>query len=852
MFNWLCLRRIVLALILGTGFLATASAQHAAAQLDSGQILQRIQKLEVLGSVLYIAAHPDDENTRLISYLSNGRKVRTGYLSLTRGDGGQNLIGAEIGDALGIIRTQELLEARRIDGGEQFFTRAVDFGYSKSPEESFAKWGREEIQSDVVRAIRTFRPDVIITRFTTDGSGGHGHHTASAILANEAFDLAADPKAFPEQLAQGLEIWQAKRLFFNGSTWWREDLPKVAESDPEHWLRLDVGGFEPLLGASYNEIAGRSRSMHKSQGFGSAESRGEMIEYLRLEKGPKLSAQDLFDGIETTWRRVAGGEGVGTALRALVAGYDPKTPEASFASLCDVAGKLGALAASAAGERAWPQYHLRAVDSLLLSSCGAVFEATAGSYQVAAGDKLSVTISALQRRAGQKLRLRQIRGPQGALLTLDEELGLNRATSKVLEVALANETPADQPHWLAEPHGNLHRTEKRSGEINAPSVPGQLRCTLVLELSTGRRIEVDVPIVFKWVDPVAGERTRPVVVTPIASVVAKDDVALVGKEPATIAFEIESLCAGEQSDLGVEIAPLPEGWKIVGDVSIQGGTLHRGDRRSVNLQVAHGANTHVGVLKLDFKSSRGSANRSIHVIDHEHLLPQTWYTPAEVRLVPLDVQVSSHSVGYIRGAGDEIPRALERLGVSVETIDPQTADPRQLAKFDAIVTGVRAYNTVDSLANFQPALLEFVKSGGTLVVQYNTASASLVVAAEKIGPFPFQLTRNRVTVEEAVASFADPKHALLTAPNPISAADFEGWVQERGLYFAGNFGENFSAPITWNDPGEAAQNGALICCDFGKGRFIYTGISFFRELPAGVPGAYRLFANLISRRAPRE
>ncbi len=852
MFNRPCLRRFALALILGSGFLATASAQHAPAQLASGQILQRIQKLEVLGSVLYIAAHPDDENTRLISYLSNGRKVRTGYLSLTRGDGGQNLIGAEIGDALGIIRTQELLEARRIDGGEQFFTRAVDFGYSKSPEESFAKWGRQEIQGDVVRVIRTFRPDVIITRFTTDGSGGHGHHTASAILANEAFDLAADPKAFPEQLTQGLEVWQAKRLFFNGSTWWREDLPKVAESDPEHWLRLDVGGFEPLLGASYNEIAGRSRSLHKSQGFGSAESRGEMIEYLRLEKGPQLAAQDLFDGIDTSWRRVAGGEAVGTLLRALIAGFDPKAPEASFAALGEVAGKLGALGAATAGEGAWPKYHSRAIDALLLSSCGAVFEATAGRYQVAAGDKLPVTVSALQRRAGPSLRLRQIRGPQGAVVALDEELGLNRATSKVLEVALASETPADQPHWLEEPHGTLYRTENLPLQINAPSVPGQMRCTLVLELAAGRRVEVDVPIVFKWVDPVAGERSRPVVVTPIASVVPKDDVAIVGKEPVTVVFEIEALAQGEQSDLAVEVAPLPEGWDIVGDVSIQGGTMRRGDRRSVSIQIVQGTNARAGMLQLSFKSSRGSANRSIHVIDHEHLLPQTWYTPAEVRLVPLDVKVSSQAVGYIRGAGDEVPRALERLGVSVETIDPAAADPGQLAKFDAIVTGVRAYNTVDALANFQPALLDYVKAGGTLVVQYNTAGSSLVVPAEKLGPFPFQLTRNRVTVEEAAPSFVDPKHALLTAPNAISAADFEGWVQERGLYFAGNFGENFTAPIAWNDPGEAAQNGALICCDFGKGRFIYTGISFFRELPAGVPGAYRLFANLISRRTPRE
>lgn len=810
-----------------------------------------MQKLEVLGSVMYIAAHPDDENTRLISYLSNGRKLRTGYLSLTRGDGGQNLIGAEIGDALGIIRTQELLEARRIDGGEQFFTRAVDFGYSKSAEESFEKWGKQEILGDVVRAIRAFRPDVIITRFSTDGSGGHGHHTCSAILANEAFSLAADPKSYPEQIAEGLEPWQTKRLFFNASTWWRADLAKIAEADPQLWLSIDVGGYEPLLGASFNEIAGRSRSLHKSQGFGSAELRGEMIEYLRLDQGSALSKSELLGGVETSWRRVPGAEAFAGQIQAMIAAYDPKAPEKSHAELLRLADALTALGYGQPAGRGWIAQHLRAVEALLLDSCGVVIEATARTSAVAVGDTVAVTLSALQRRAGPRLRLRQVRGPGGALLDMDEELTTNRASSKELQLSFAADSAIDQPHWLAKAHGTLHRTEDQPLWMNAPVMPRQVRCTVQLELGGGRLLEVDAPVVFKWVDPVVGERTRPVVLTPIASVVPKDVVLIAGDFPVTASFEIEALCDGEQSDLVLALEPLPPGWSIAGKSKLPG-TLRRGEKRSVSFTLTRDSDAVAGPLKVRFQSTRGAAGLDRHVIDHPHILPQTWYTPAEIQLVPTNARVTSYAVGYVRGAGDEVARALERLGVRIEIVDPATADPSQLAKFDAIVTGVRAYNTVDSLATFQAALLEFVNQGGTLLVQYNTAGGSLVLPAEKLGPFPFQLTRNRVTVEEALPTIVDPSHPLMTTPNVIDPADFEGWVQERGLYFAGGFGEQYSAPLTWSDPGEAPQSGALISADFGKGRFIYTGISFFRQLPAGVPGAYRLFANLISRRAPRQ
>jgi LmbE family N-acetylglucosaminyl deacetylase len=835
---------LLCALLSCTALLARASAQHQAPQLDSAGIQHRLAKLEVLAGVLYIAAHPDDENTRLISYLANGRRVRAGYLSLTRGDGGQNLIGPEFGEGLGIIRTQELLEARRIDGGEQLFTRASDFGYSKSPEEAFAKWGRTEILGDVVRAIRSFRPDVIVTRFDIDGSGGHGHHTASALLAREAFLLAADPRAYPEQLTEGLAPWRTGRLFFNGSTWWRADLAQVAERDPQHWLAVDVGGFEPLLGASFNEIAGRSRSLHKSQGFGSAETRGELLEYLRLELGPRLGTRDLLDGVDCGWSRLEGGAEIAADIRGLRETFDPERPEASFDGLCRLAARLETFAAESGAEGAhWGRHQLRAVQELIAQCCGLVVEVTGPRARVAPGERWKLETSVLQRRTGPRLRWRELRGPQGSRAELDLELTPNRAAQHSVELTLEGDVPFDQPHWLA---------EGPRRDVLAPTVAGALATQVRFELPGGGSLVVDAPVSFKWVDPVAGERLRRVVVTPAASIAATDDVVLVQADRASLAVDVEALREGLHGQLEVQ---LPAGWKLArapGSVP-RDAPLAKGEKRRFLVELEHTQGARSGLAKLAFVAEDGAvlARHRLREIDQDHLLPQTWYTPAEVRLVPLDVKVTSRRVGYVRGAGDEVPRALERLGVQVEFIDPARADTALLAGLDAVVIGVRAYNTLNALAQFHGELLEFVRGGGTLVVQYNTPGATLVVPADKLGPAPFQLTRNRVTVEEAAPTFVDPLHGLLTTPNVLGPLDFAGWVQERGLYFAGDFGERYAAPIAWSDPGEEPQRGGLIACDLGAGRFLYTGISLFRQLPAGVPGAYRLLANLIARRTPR-
>lgn len=830
----------------------TASKQRPPLQLSSGEILHQIRQLGVCGSVLYLAAHPDDENTRLISYLSKGRQVRTAYMSLTRGDGGQNLIGPELGDGLGVLRTQELMEARRVDGGEQFFSRAVDFGYSKSPEETLRKWGREEVLADVVRVVRTFRPDIIVTRFDTDGSGGHGHHTASALLAREAFDLAADPEQFSEQIAEGLEPWQATRLFFNASVWWKRNLQKEVLENSERWVAVEVGGYDPLLGKSYGEIAGLSRSQHRSQGFGSVLRRGSQLEYLRLDLGEECGSEapadkDLFTGIDPTWNRVAGAEEVGSQAAAIAASFDPSQPEESLPGLVQFIHDLDALAAS--GElggpgSAWAAYHGQAARELALQVAGAVCEAEAPGALLPRGSVTEISILASQRSTGSFLKLVDTIGPSGFPVPVDKLLPSNEELSMRSQRAVDPAAVIDQPYWLAAPHGNLY-DPRRTGHVGVePFSRSTSLYRFRFQLLGDETLEVTRPLMRTWVERVEGQRTRPAVVTPIASIAPREPVVIVTGGETLVTVELESLVAALDGQLS---ATVPEGWTIVEAAEpTKGLAKNRSQRLSIRLR--RGSDALAGPVRFSFEGALGSTTRTMHLLDYTHILPQVWYSEAKTRVVPLDVTLSVENVGYVKGAGDDLPLAMQRMGLKVRTLDPATAEPEDLARCESIVVGIRAYNAVPEMARLQPLLMDFVEAGGTLLVQYNTASRDMVIDPAAIGPYPFALTRGRVTVEEAEATLLAPEHSLLTFPNQISGADFDAWVQERGLYFAGDLDPAYTPLISWSDPGEAPLNGALIAADHGKGRFIYTGISLFRQLPAGVPGAYRLLANLLARR----
>jgi len=837
------------------------SAQRPPAQPNAAEILHRMQKLNVLGSVLYIVAHPDDENTRLIAWLANGKKVRTGNLSLTRGDGGQNLIGPELGDALGIIRTQELMEARRIDGGEQFFTRAVDFGYSKNAAESFEKWGKQEVLSDVVRVIRMFRPDIIITRFAPDRSAGHGHHEASAILAEEAFDLAGDPKAFPEQLEQGLEVWQPRRLFFNGSTWWKKDLADIAKNDPD-WFSVDVGGYDPLLGLSYTELAGRSRSMHKSQGFGAAETRGESLEYLKLIKGDRPKGKDIFEGIDMTWGRV-GQTKVAETIKIMQSRYSVNDPSKLLTELLELRRELSRLSWNGSKQidfdlRWWTTYmDHQVLNPLFFAASGFVSEVIADKPWYAKGDSIPVKVSSFA-RIGNPQRVGVQYSPPWVLSTASDAFSKNKALTetKILAEGFLGEN-FNQPVWLEHPHGNLHMVSEPY--IGLPVRPASLFFNISAGDDKGTFVRRE-SLFYKWVDRVAGERIRPVYITPVASVIPKSDVLIATGGPQSITVEVEALTDSLTGQLNVT---LPDGWATTKDLKLVN-IAKRNERQSFTYQLIPGENAKPGAAKFTFTGPKGKADRTLHEIDYPHIMPQVYYTPAEVKLVPLDpakagqgVQTTAKRVGYVKGAGDDVPQAMEQLGVVVEYIEPTSAKLEELRKYDAIVTGIGAYNATKGMKELHPLLLQYVEEGGTLIVQYNTTprffsgASDFQIDPATLGPKPFSITRDRVTVEEAPPTFLAPKHPLLNTPNTITAADFEGWVQERGLYFAGEFAPNYTPLIAWNDPGEEPIDGALIAMDHGKGRFIYTGISFFRQLPAGVPGAYRLFANLISPRGEK-
>ncbi|HEY0976436.1 MAG TPA: PIG-L family deacetylase [Flavobacteriales bacterium] len=821
-------------------FTLHTSAQRPPAQPNAAEILHKMQKLNVLGSVLYIVAHPDDENTRLITWLANGKKVRTGNLSLTRGDGGQNLIGPELGDALGIIRTQELMEARRIDGGEQFFTRAVDFGFSKNAAESFEKWGKQEVLSDVVRVIRTFRPDVIITRFPPTREAGHGHHEASAILAAEAFNLAGDPKAFPEQLEQGLEVWQPRRLFFNGSTWWKKDLAEFAKNDPD-WFTVDVGGYDPLLGVSYTELAGRSRSMHKSQGFGAAEARGESLEYLKFIKGDRPKTKDIFEGIDMTWGRYAELASKQNLLKEVLSTYDVNDPARSIDKLIALRNNVH------------PFGHDE-IEDLIKDCLGLSIKARASGPYVAQGDSIDWNVTVLN-RSSHSAELKEIRDQNHMEWEMKVAHALLQNQPTNLQKRAVVDYSITQLYWLERQHGTLHNIENERfiGCASRTPSPEEVLALGALLKVNGEILGHATDAHYEWVDRVAGERIRPVYVTPVASVIPKIGNLIARGGTQTIEVEVEALTDSLIGQLNIT---LPDGWATTKDIK-RVDIAKRNDRQTSTFQLMPGADAKSGAARFEFVGDKGKADRTLHEIDYPHILPQVYYTPAQVKLVPLDVKTTAKRVAYIKGAGDEVPQALEQLGVQVDLLDPAMIDLEGLKPYDAIVTGIRAYNTVKGLKQAQPILMEYVEDGGTLVVQYNTSPRFSVSGVEDfvidpatLGPYPMKITRDRVTVEEAPATFLDPQHPLLSTPNAITAADFDGWVQERGLYFLGELDPHYTPLIAWNDPGEQPLNGGLITCDYGKGRYVYTGISFFRQLPAGVPGAYRLFANLISKREP--
>lgn len=812
-------------------FFAQSGFFYAQAPLppkSSGEIQQDIYKLQVLGSVMYVAAHPDDENTRLLAYLAGEKGYRTAYLALTRGDGGQNSIGEEVGPHLGILRTQELLAARRVDGAEQMFSRAYDFGYSKNPEETFAIWGKDKILADVVWAIRKFQPDVIITRFPgpEKGGGGHGHHTASAMLAQEAFDLAGNPDIFPEQLAY-VQVWQPKRILWN--TWAPGNQP---DYDFSHTLTVNVDAYQPLLGRSIGEIAAEARSMHKCQDFGVAPWRGEVFEYLQHEKGEEAKT-DLFDGIVTSWDRI-GENKTGKVLEQVYHDYQSANPAAS------IPGLLKAWKMMEGKHGYWYEQKRKEIRNLLVYCAGIFMEVSSQEPMTAPGDSARLTAQIIK-RSDAVVELKSIEwNYPGVSLSLNQALKNDHKLLSFEKKFLLTDTPPSQHYWQREP------MEKGSFQVNdqqligLPESPAALSATWKLKFEDVE-IDVTLPVIHRYVDRSKGELYRPFIFAPPVTVNIPEAVYLFSdNQMKEVKMTVRSYLPSGNTRLKFSV---PQGWEVSPselNIKLEG----KGTEQIVSIQITPPNNQQSGNLKVVAETGGVSGSFSSRTIAYDHIPVQMVFDASEARLVRIDLEKRGEYIGYIMGAEDEVHLGLEQIGYKVDLLEDDKIITDNLLKYDAVIAGNRSYYRRNRMPFHKSQILEYVKQGGTYIVQYNKNFE--IPRGEQPGPYPMKLSRDRVTDEDAEIRFLASDHPVLNFPNKITSADFEGWIQERGLYFPSEWDDKYTAVLSCNDPGESPQNGSLLVAPYGKGYFIYTSLSWFRELPAGVPGAYRLFTNMIS------
>ncbi len=810
-------------------FIFFNAGAQAPPSVTSGDIYLGLKKLNTLGSVLYIGAHPDDENTRLLAYLSKERLYRTCYLSLTRGDGGQNLIGNEQGIELGLIRTQELLAARRIDGAEQAFTRAYDFGFSKSPEETFTKWDKEKILSDVVWVIRKFQPDVIITRFPTTGEGGHGHHTASAILATEAFTAAADPRRFPEQL-KWVKPWQARRILWNTFNFGSINTTK------EDQLKIDVGGYNAVLGKSYGEIAAESRSQHKSQGFGSTKTRGEAFEYFKLIGGDAMQT-DLMDGINTGWGRVQDGKPLTQWITNVITNFNFLQPQHSLRALGQVYEAINALP-----ESYWKVQKKSEVKQLMEQASGLWIEATTSQPYVAQSDSVQINIT-LNNRLDAPIKWTSLK-INGWDTTTTTTLSGNKNIVFSKKIGVPADKQITQPYWLQNKMEEGYFNVADQQLIGQPDVAPAYKAIFNMNIA-GEELTVERPVTYKYTDPVKGELYQPFVVLPRMEInyVTANNLSING-EPVAVPLHFSS----NKMDSSIyKIAYIfSKNWLADHAFFNYNSFQNKSNTNTAKISPVLKNKSIKEEIEAAAVDEKGRIyNQYRQTISYDHIPSITYFPKATAKLVGVEVETKGRRIGYITGAGDKVPEALEQMGYEVVMLTDKELAKNNLQQYDAILTGVRAYNIDQWLNTYYDKLMQYVEQGGNLIVQYNTNNQQGPVKA-RIGPFNFTIANKRVTDENAAVTFLQPNHQVLNFPNKITDDDFKGWIQERSIYHAVAIDPAFESILSMSDKGEAPETGSLIIAPYGKGFFTYTGLVFFRELPAGVPGAYRLMANLIA------
>jgi LmbE family N-acetylglucosaminyl deacetylase len=803
---------------------------QAPVALSSSDILLGLKKLQVLGSVLYVAAHPDDENTRLLAYFSKEKLYRTGYLSMTRGDGGQNLIGNEQGIELGLIRTQELLAARRIDGAEQFFTRAYDFGFCKTTEEALQTWDKNKILSDVVWIIRKFQPDIIITRFPQDNRAGHGHHSASAVLAVEAAKAASDPNQFPEQLAS-VKIWKAHRVLWNSFNFGGNN------TNSEDQFKIDVGMFNPVLGKGYGEIAAESRSQHKSQGFGVPRQRGAVIEYFSAWQGDKPS-KDLMEGLDLSWARIKNGAAIQQKTDAIINSYSLFSPGKSVKDLVELYKMILALEDSY-----WKKTKLKEVLQLIEACSGLYMEATVNDALAVQTDSIKVNFF-FNNRNGNSVQLKRV-----VLDKFDSSFNIALESNKNIVFAKPVSISADkqltQPFWLQQEMKDGHFEINDQQLIGVPDNDASYNAIFTLNIE-GQDFEIAKPVRQKFTDPVKGELYQPqvaippVVITPVQNLLLSNSNA-----PQTYRVTVKALKNIIKPE--VKITP-PKGWETAAINYNAPDTLRKDQEMDVDVSLKPVLKDRVNgkqPVQVAVKVNGEFYATLLKTIKYDHIPDINYFRTPVTNILTLDLKTAGKKVGFIEGAGDYMPTALKLMGYEVSLLSDNDLANGNISQYDAIITGVRAYNTKSSLNTYYPKLMKYIENGGNLIVQYNTSNQIGPIKA-KIGPYPFDIIRTRVTDEKAKVTVLKPEHPVMNYPNKINDKDFDSWIQERSIYHAAKWDTKYETIFSMNDAGEKADEGSLIMAKYGKGSFIYTGLVFFRELPAGVPGAYRLLANIIA------
>ncbi len=860
------LRSAFSVLLLASCFCFSAShAQIAPPYFTSADIYAQLKKLNVLGSVLYIAAHPDDENNSFLPYLAKTKLYRTGYLSLTRGDGGQNLIGPEQGIELGLIRTQELLAARKIDGAEQYFSSAYEFGFSKNAAEALSIWDKELVLADMVWVIRKFQPDIIITRFPADARAGHGHHWASAILANEAFTAAANPARFPEQLQRGVKPWQAKRILWNGFNF-------GGAANTSLPLKMDVGGYDPLLGKSSGELGGEARSMHKSQGEGRPRRRGEIIENF-MTIGGDTARGDIMEGINTAWTRIEGGEEIQSMIGKIISNYSFEHPENTVADLVELYKTIQ----RTSYRGVWWQLKLDELKDIILNCSGVFAEATTREQFVLQNDtayvnlfvnkRSSIPVKMVSASLGFRLVSKVRIGKDTVLIVGTNDLGPGAITDKqldqnrnysfdvkevVMDPKIGNAT---QPYWLQQPQtaGNFVITD--------PLLVGKawndalMEGKFVFEIG-GIEFNVTKPVQYKYVDPVKGEVYQPFVMIPHLSIYVSPHVALLNVQTEKGKIKNDSIKVIYRSNFTQQ--QVPTTLYMLQDTVKNAFTnelrdFEKGKTYTVSLPLKKFYNPTKGNdmeaamgIKLNDKNYVNA--RYFKTIEYDHIPSIHYSFKDRIHFINEEVKTVGHKIGYISGAGDKLHEALTEMGYEVKTLEEEDITVSNLAQFDAIVIGVRAHNIHEYLSDKNDVLNNYVKNGGNLIAQY-LRSNNIGSKRLKLGPYPFSVSSgSRVTEEDAKVNFLLPDHPLLNYPNKITEKDFEGWVQERSTYQVQPDQRDaaFEAPLGMNDTNEKQSDGSLVTAKYGKGRFTYVGLVLFRQLPAGVPGAYRLLANIIA------